>query len=96
MRFLQDETGNERPRGWLQKEWPLWPFGVAFYLLAGFVVAQSLQVETARQCPVSSRISLRQQVWTGAFWPLTASVMMFGRMDPVAFITNPTTKVEEH
>jgi hypothetical protein len=65
---------------------PRWPLYAGLYVLAGFVVIASLKEETRRQCEVGSMPSMRQQVWLGATWPVTAGWMALNHMNPMASI----------
>jgi hypothetical protein len=71
-------------------EWdavPLWPFYMGLYVVAGFVVARSLTVETRRQCAASS-IPRETKLLAGAVWPVTAAAMIVGHLDPFAALTH--------
>jgi hypothetical protein len=66
---------------------PLWPMYLALYVVAGFVVAQSVDVTIRRQCAASSPLTREGRLLAGAAWPVTAATMMLLGQDPLAVLT---------
>ena len=68
---------------------PLWLFYLVLYVVAGFVVVASMEVESSRQCAARSPTPLEWKVLAGAAWPATATLMVLCGMHPLAILTPP-------
>ena len=66
---------------------PVWHLYVMWYVLAGLVVVESLDVEVHRQCEASSSLRGREKLVAVATWPATATMMILLGMDPLAVLT---------
>lgn len=67
---------------------PLWPMYLGLYVVMGFVVVQSVDVETRRQCAASSTLTGERRLLAGVAWPVTAAIMILFGHDPLAILTS--------